>query len=102
MGELSTTLKNFKASKIIFIASLFNAIFWGFSKTINVYGLAIVGAIFEILWLPALVALLLIPLAGTIFWIKDGFNLKSLNLYAIVIAVFTLMVTLFYTHQGVK
>lgn len=36
----------------------------------NVYKFAVVGAVFELLWLPALLLLLIIPIASIIFLLK--------------------------------
>jgi len=102
MIESSIVLQNSRTAKIILIFTIANALFWGLGKSINVYSLPVVGAIFEILWLPALIGLFILPILAIIFWFKDKFIFKSLNIYSIVIAVITVIVTIFFSKQGFK
>ena len=102
MVESSIVLQNFRTAKIILIFSITNALFWGIGKSINVYSAPVVGAIFEILWLPTLLGLFILPILAIIFWVKDRFDFKSLNIYSIVIAIITVIITIFFSDQGVK
>jgi hypothetical protein len=84
-----TVIKISKTSKIVFILSLFTALFWCIGQLVNVYYFAISGAIFEILWLPMLVLLFVLPLFSLTYWVKEKFNLKSLYLYSLLIILST-------------
>lgn len=76
-----------RISKIIFILTIAAAIFWIIGKSINVYSSPVVGSIFEILWLPSLIILFILPIVSFIFLINEKFNFKSFNLYSIIIAI---------------
>lgn len=93
---------NIKIARIILILSLAIAIYWIIGTTVNVYHFAITGAIYEILWLPAMVMIFALPITALIFWIKEKFSLKSLHIYSILITVATLLFAIFFNHQGVK
>lgn len=102
MVESSTVFLNLRTGRIILILSMANALYWGLGKSINVYSSPVLGAIFEILWLPALIGLFILPILSIIFWIKEKFDFKSLNLYSAVITIVTIIVTIFSSNQGVK
>ena len=96
MSEKITLFINTKISKIIFLVSIIASINWVLGRTINVYHFAVVGAIFEMLWLPVLALIFILPVASLIFWIKDKFNFRSLNLYSVLIILLTIMFSTFY------
>ncbi len=85
MAEQTTQFSNTKRSKLIFLLSALVAVLWLVGQTTNVYRFAVVGVIFEIVWLPLLAALPILTIMAFIFWVKDKFNFKSLNLYAILL-----------------
>jgi hypothetical protein len=85
MKESVKAFKNSKTSKIIFSLSIFASVFWCLGQVINVYSFALLGAIFEILWLPMLASLLFLPIISVVLWVKEKFNIKSLYLYSIII-----------------
>ena len=82
---------NTKKSKIIFILSIITSIYLFVGWTIDVYANKLAGAIFEILWLPAILATIVLPLLSLIFLVKAKFNFRSLYLYAIIIIVVTIL-----------
>lgn len=66
---------------ILLLANFLAVTFWIVSQNIDVYRYAIVGAVFEFLWLPIIATLLLMPLVSLYFWYKDKFKRKSKFLY---------------------
>ena len=72
-------------SKIIFVLSILVSAFWYLGKNVNVYRYAFIGAVFEILWLPMLGMLCLLPLISLFLWVREKFSIKSLYLYAIIL-----------------
>jgi uncharacterized membrane protein (DUF373 family) len=62
------------------------------SRVINVYQYALAGAIFEILWLPMIVALFVLPFVSIWHLIKEKFSVKSLYLYALIISALNFLV----------
>lgn len=95
MNENLTEFENSKTSKIVLILSIIVAGFWWLGQVINVYHFAIVGAIFEILWLPVLGMLFLLPIFSLIMLVKEKFNVRSLYIYSILIGVATILFMIF-------
>ncbi|RYF94765.1 MAG: hypothetical protein EOO02_23515 [Chitinophagaceae bacterium] len=80
-----------QASKTTFALSIVASVFILAVSTINVYEYAIVGAIFELLWLPILIGLVLLPIISIVFLIREGFSLKSLYFYSILVIGFAIL-----------
>lgn len=70
--------------KLMLILSTLAAFFWIGGNLFNVYKFAVVGALFEILWLPMLLLLFALPLSLFIFWGKEKFKLRSVYLLLFV------------------
>ena len=80
-----------KLPVIVFLLSILTAVFWSMGQLINVYHFAVVGAIFEILWLPMIALLVALPILALINWVKEKFNPKSLYLYSVLIILATVI-----------
>jgi ABC-type transport system involved in cytochrome c biogenesis permease subunit len=80
-----------KAPSIIFKVSIAVCGFWILSQLVNVYRFAVVGALFEILWLPMFALLYALPVVSFIFLIRDKFRFRSLYLYSFLINLITLL-----------
>lgn len=70
---------------ILIIALFFGLLicsgFWLIGANFNVYTYAATGAIFEILWFPAVFLTFSIPIVSFYFWYKDKWSLKSVFPY---------------------
>jgi hypothetical protein len=91
MEQETTNFKNSRLSKILFVLSIYILAYWSIGKSINVYQYAIVGAIYEIMWLFMLLALFGLPIIALIFLIKEKFSFRSFYLYTIIIDGFTIL-----------
>jgi hypothetical protein len=91
MKENLTAFKNSTLSKAVFILSMIVSCYWCLAKTIAVYRIVLVGVIFEILWLPSLAMLVVLPIISIVFLSKEKFSFKSLYIYSILMAVTTLL-----------
>jgi hypothetical protein len=91
MKENLIPFKNSRTSKIIFILSIIVVGYWWLGQVINEYSLALVGAIFELPWLPALAMLFVLPIISLIFFVKEKFNIRSFYIYTILINVTTIL-----------
>ena len=91
MEQETTIFKNSGLSKVLFILSFFILAYWSIGQSINIYHIAIIGAIYEIMWLFMLLALFGLPIIALIFLIKEKFSFRSLYLYTIIICVFTIL-----------
>lgn len=87
--------KNSTSGKILFITSAAVLIYWTLSRTVDIYRFAVVGAIYEILWLFMLLSLIGLPILSILFLVKEGFNVRSLYLYTILLAVASVLVMVF-------
>jgi hypothetical protein len=97
MKENFTNFKNSKTSKIVFMLSIIVAGYWWLGQVINVYSVALVGAIFELLWLPTLALLFVLPIISLISLVKEKFTIKSLFIYSLLICVTTILCMVFST-----
>ena len=87
---MKTTKKkktNQAIGKVVLALSIFVLVFVGLSRLLNVYQVAFLGAIFEILWLPVILLLFILPILSIIYWIQEKFNPKSIYLYSIVLGI---------------
>ncbi len=80
--------------KIILSISFIVLAFWIVVQNINVYRYAVVGAIFEILWMPMIAVLFLVPFVSFYFWYKDQFRFSSKFFYLLLpyLAILTFIV----------
>jgi hypothetical protein len=92
--------KNSGTNKIILFVSLITTGLWGLGRIINVYRFPVVGVIFEILWLPMLGIIFILPILSLIFWAKEKFNVRSYLLYSILIMVSAILITVFFDQPG--
>ncbi len=97
MQQFPGTFKNSKRSKIVVCLSIVVLLFWLLSRIINVYRFAFVGAVFEILWLPMLALLFIIPILSWVFFWKERFNRKSFYLYALLISIAAIIIVVLPT-----
>jgi hypothetical protein len=96
MAVQTSQFRNTKRSKIIFLLSMLVAVIWLLGRTINIYRFAVVGAIFEILWLPVLAAIPVLTIMALVAWVKEKFNYRSFNLYAILLIAAAISIPLVF------
>ena len=85
---------NSKIGNIIILINVLFVAVWMVRNNINVYKVPLVGAIYELIWLPLIVCLFSLPIVSLIYWKKDGFKLKSKFLYLILLSVLTIVLLL--------
>ena len=95
MPQHTAVIKNTNRNKIIFFFSLFMLLYWITGHVLNIYRFAVAGAIFELLWLPMLLSLIILPALAFIFWVKEKFVISSLNLHTIIIGITTILILVF-------
>ncbi len=72
-------------SKIVFGLSILTAVFWCLVQFVDVYHFAVSGALFEMLWLPMIASLFILPVFSLVFLVKEKFSPKSLYLYSLLV-----------------
>jgi len=83
-----------KTSRILFLLSIATFSYWTISVSTNVYWSANTGAVFELLWLPMLALLFLIPIISIIALVKQKTIFSSLSFYAALLTALTLIILL--------
>ena len=85
---------NSKTGYIILVINVLFLAVWIIAYNINVYKLSLVGAIYEMIWLPLIICLFSLPIVSFILWKKDSFKIKSKFLYLIILAVLSITLLL--------
>mgnify|MGYP000566123606 CR=1 FL=1 len=80
---------------ILLLVNFLAVTFWIVSQNVDVYRYAIVGAIFELFWLPIIASLLLMPFVSIFFWYKDKFKKKSKFVYLLLVSLLSIILALF-------
>ena len=94
MADNTLSNGNSKTGTIILVINVLFLTVWIIAYNINVYKVTLVGAIYEMIWLPLIICLFALPVASFIFWRKDSYNIKSKFLYLIVLAVLSITLLL--------
>ena len=95
MPKNLTGIKNSKTGKLFFIGSICTFLYWITGNVFDVYRFAFVAAVFELLWLPMLAMLIVLPVLAFIFWVKEKFIIKSFYLFSFLIFITTIMLMIF-------
>jgi hypothetical protein len=85
----------FLSGNVLLFLSLSCFFYWLIeSRVASVYQNAVVGAIYELLWLPMIILLVALPVVSALQWIRQKFSLRSVALYAAVINLATVFALL--------
>ena len=63
--------------------------FWVIANLVNVYEYAVVGALFEIMWLPVILIGFAVPVVALMFWIREKFRIRSPFMYIAALSIVT-------------
>jgi len=91
MGQ-NAGIQNFFSPKKALAASFIVCAYWITGNFINIYSTKPTGVIFEILWLPMLLLLLIIPALSIFLWAKTRFKFSSLYFFAVLMMAFTMVI----------
>jgi hypothetical protein len=92
MKIAATATKRSLTSKVVLTLSLLTAGYWALVMNVDVYRFAVVGVFYEILWLPMIAAIFVLPIVALVYWIIERFYLKSLYLYALLALLATVLI----------
>ena len=91
---MNKTFRNSRDNNVLFVICSVVVIIVMLGRVINVYHIAVIGAIFELTNLPLFTLLFGLPIyCLCVFW-KDSFNLKSLGLYSGLMLMTTILLLL--------
>lgn len=74
-----------RRSKLVFALSIIVVLFWVITNMMPVYRYVVLGAIYELLWLPMIALIFTMPVFSFISWLKEKFVFKSLYLASFVL-----------------
>ncbi len=95
MPILSPVYLRTKSSKSFFVASILLCVLALLSQKLNIYHFDVIGAIAEIIWLPLLISIFVLPAVGLFNWAKEKFNFRSLYLYGTLVEIATILLIAF-------
>lgn len=81
--------------KVFIVLAIIIALYWLVSYFTNVYSVKILGAIYEMLWLPTLILTFVIPVFSFIVWAGEKFKLRSAYLFSLLISVIVILLISF-------
>lgn len=84
-------IQNTKQSKIVFGISVLTLLLIILFKTIDIYKYAVVGALFEMLWMFIMAAVFILPIVAIWGLFKNSFSFKSFYFFAIIISVVSMI-----------
>ena len=80
---------------VFLILSIIGFFYWFSGNVFDIYQFAFVGVVFEILWLPMLAMLFILPVLGFVFWVKEKCKVRSLYFYSTLICITTILLIIF-------
>lgn len=86
--------KNIRPGKIMFVLSIFILLLIIYASVFDVYHFALLGAAYELLWLPLIGMVFILPVTAFIYWIKDKFRLRSV--YPIILLAYIINMWLLF------
>ena len=95
MQEIISEINRSGLGKGIFFTTLGASAFWIITKLVPVYENKIVGAVYELLWLPVVVILFILPLFSFLLWAGEKFRVQSAHLFSIILAALAVLVGYF-------
>lgn len=91
MKEILSEINKSGLGKGIFLITLGASIFWVVTKFVPIYENKVIGAVFEMLWLPVVIILFILPLFSFLLWAGEKFRVKSVYLFSIVLAAIAIL-----------
>jgi len=89
-----TTIRHSRLSLLVFTLSVLVFLYILAGRFLSVYQYKVTGAVFEILWLPALLLAFACPVVSLIFWIRTKFDLRSLFFYSLLIVALGFLIAM--------
>ncbi len=83
--------KKKNTEQLLFFLSLGVTTYWVLGRVMDVYRITAIGAIYELLWLPALALLFVLPVISLVNWFRQKFKINSLFLYSFILCGATIL-----------
>ena len=98
--RLQEVINKSRLGKIIFLATLGASFYWIIFRFVPIYKIAIVGVVYELLWLPALFILFVLPLISFLFWAGEKFRISSIHLWSLSLALAVIVLGYLLSKNG--
>jgi hypothetical protein len=92
--------KNIRAGKIMLIVSICMPLIIIYASIFNVYDYALIGAVYELVWLPLIGMLFILPVITFIYWSKDKFRFMSV--YPVILLNCIISIWLLFSFNNSK
>lgn len=92
MKEIISVINDSRLGKGIFLLTLLASVFWIVTKLVPVYESKITGAVYEMLWLPVVIILFILPIFSFLLWAGEKFRIKSAHLFSIILAALAILI----------
>ena len=76
----------------LLLINVLTLIFWIVSWNVDVYKSKVGGIFFEMVWLPAILCIVAIPIVAFIFWCGDKFKISSKFFYLFVWSIISVSI----------
>jgi hypothetical protein len=86
-----TLLNHPVTRKIVFILSAFLFAYWYVGLHINVYQSVVLGAFYELLSLPMLGLLIILPVISILLMTKEKISVRSFPMYSLLLSLATIV-----------
>jgi len=96
VSKTDVQFSNSRTSKVFLYLSIAGFTFFLLAQFINFYQVAFIGAVFELLWLPMLAIIFVIPVLSFIYWRGENYNARSLHIIPILI-LFASIILIYFT-----
>ena len=102
MKRILEELNKSRLGKIIFLATLGASLYWIIFRFVPIYKIAIVGVVYEMLWLPALFILFVLPLISFLLWAGEKFRVTSIHLWSLLLALLSVFAGYLLSEYGIS
>jgi len=75
---------------LLFALSISTLLYWLLSKTIDVYKITILGVLYEIIWLPMLMMLFILPIINTYSMLKT--KNRQIHYFSLLLNIIALLI----------
>jgi len=91
---MASLIQKKNTPELFFLLNCLLLILWIILQTIDVYAYAIVGALFEMIWLPMILCFIVTPFVHLFWWHKEKFKVDSKIPYFLILSIVTIWVVL--------
>lgn len=92
MNWLKALSKQSRLGNFIFFATLGSSFFLIGTRFIPIYDYALVGAIYELMSIPAIAIIFILPIFSFLLWAGQKFVFPSIHLFSVLLALASILI----------